>query len=538
MMNIISFLSLTIILSIYSFWLNVGKNLSSGDWPYLFLQNIQVFKIPTEPPFLWLEPYYQVTAKLGVQFFSLPWEVVEKIFWFIPFLTISLISSYFFLKYLSKQFEINGKESIIFISLGCLIFTTNTHILMLVGGGQMGVAIAYSLIPAVLQRILAIIDNSKFSKKDCILSSIILAIQLMFDPRIFLLSMLIVFLYILFRFKDFNKIILKRIIFVLALVVFMNLFWILPNFGYFNTEYKSAIDAANASYLSFATFSNSISLFHPNWPENIFGKIGFMKSEFIVLPILAFLSLFFVIKNKTILFFAFLGLFGAFFAKGTNPPFGDLYVWLSNFPGFSIFRDPTKFYVLVVVSYMVLIPLSINYLLGWFKSKLQSKIQNYGTILFSLLFLAYWLFLIRPAVLGQLGGTFKPHDVPSEYINLKNFLNTQPEFVKTLWVPSVERFGFNSRMKPAISAMEIFGVSSISGVLDKFDKLDVKKQLMDEEIKFVIVPYDYLEEIFLTDRKYDINPYIDAISRLRNISWLQEIENNNFGRIKIFKVSY
>lgn len=533
----------------YSPWFEITKTLSSGDWPYLFLENIQAFKIPTEPPFLWLEPYYQLTAKLGVQVFSLAWEVAEKIFWFYPFLTVSLVSSYLFLKYLSEYLKIDRNNSLIFISLGSLIFMTNTYILMLVGGGQMGVAMSYSLLPLVILVFFKIIQNLELKIKNLLIGSLILGIQLMFDPRIFLLSIFIIFLYILFTFEKFNTIILKRIFLALTLTVILNLFWILPNFGYFNTEYKSAIDAANASFLSFATFSNSISLLHPNWPENIFGKIGFMKPEFITLPILAYMSLFFLtikqFNNKTILFFAFLGLFGAFLAKGTNPPFGELYMRLSDVPGFSIFRDPTKFYVLVVVSYMVLVPLSIYGFTDWFNtkfkmqsSKLQFKIQNYTLVLFSLLLVSYHLFLIRPAVFGQLTGTFKPHAVPKEYVYLKDFLSTQPEFTKTLWVPTVERFGFNSRTRPAISAMEIFGASSASGVLDQFDKTGVRKQLEDEEIKYIVIPDDYLKEIFIADRKFHDKLYIKTIDKLKSIDWLSEVRNHNFGKIKAFKVSY
>jgi len=521
------FFVIVVILIIYFPWFNLNNTLSSGDWPYLYPENIESFSFQTRTPFLWLDPYYQLTAKLGVQFLSLSWELVEKIFWFWPFLTISVASSYLFLKYLAKELGINNNP-IIFTSFGSLIFTTNTYILMLTGGGQMGVSMAYSMTPLVLFYLMKLINLSNTTNpnfKFLIVTWLVLAVQLMFDPRIFLLSILIIFLYILFNLENFNTKIFKRIILVLILTITANLFWILPNFVYFNTEYKSAIDAANASYLSFATFSNSISLLHPNWPENIFGKIGFMKSEFIILPILAFLPL--LLKpNRAVLFFSFLGLFGAFFAKGTNPPFGELYEWLSNFPGFSIFRDPTKFYVLIVVSYIVLIPLSLH--------KLSDKVSSIKFRIFIIAFLVFWMILIHPALLGHLTGTFEPHEVPKEYIVFKDFLNVQPENTKTLWVPSIERFGFNSRNMPAISSMELFGASSIFGVLDKFDKPEIKEQLIDEEVKYIIVPDDYMMEIFITDRKYDDKLYIDTVNKLRSTVWLYEVKS--FGKIKVFEM--
>ena len=518
-------LTLIVTLSvIYHSWFSITKTLSSGDWPYLFLQNIQTFQIPIESPFLWLEPYYQITAKIGVEVFSLSWEITEKIFWFYPFLAISLFSSFIFFKYLAKQLGIDN--SLIFVSLGSLIFLTNTYILMLVGGGQMGVAIAYTLVPLVFLRMIKI---SASKTRGLIFSSLILAVQLMFDPRIFALTIISGFIY-LFLFGESKRFDFKiRTIVIVAVSVLINSFWILPNLVFFRSEYTTTANAITSDFLSFANFSNSISLLHPNWPENIFGKIGFMKPEFIVLPILAFGSLLFVKKNKVTLFFAFLGLLGGFFAKGTNPPFGELYRWLSGVPGFMIFRDPTKFYVWVILAYSVLIPFTLL--------ELSKKISSIKYYVLCILFLGFWLILIHPAVFGKLTGTFKPHVVPVEYINLKDFLNKDSEN-STLWVPEVERFGFSSKNHPAISSLGFFETNSLSGVLKKIEMPETKSKLKELDIKYVIVPFDYLKEFFLTDRKYDEKLYKQTVAKLKGVTWLSEEKNGKFGMIEVFKVSY
>ena len=65
-------------------------------------------------------------------------------------------------------------------------------------------------------------------------------------------------------------------------------------------------------------------------------------------------------NNGAIIFFALLGLVGAFLAKGASPPFSEINSWLfQNFPGMNMFRDSTKFYSLIALSYSVLIPFSI-----------------------------------------------------------------------------------------------------------------------------------------------------------------------------------
>ena len=72
--------------------------------------------------------------------------------------------------------------------------------------------------------------------------------------------------------------------------------------------------------------------------------------------------IFFLKSNKRkIVFFAFLGLTGSFLAKGMNGPFGEAYAFLFKyFPGFVMFRDPTKWYLLVILSYSILIPFVLS----------------------------------------------------------------------------------------------------------------------------------------------------------------------------------
>ena len=220
-----------------------------------------------------------------------------------------------------------------------------------------------------------------------------------------------------------------------------------------------------------------------------------MKPEFLVLPILAYASLLFLsnskfqipnskqiqnskfqiqksfaaqqLNNKTILFFAFLGLVGAFFAKGVNAPFSELNSWIFEYvPGMNLFRDPTKFYLLISISYSVLIPFSIGRIYAWFSSHTKFSIFNFQFsnkpqffnfqncfLLFAFCFL---LFLIRPAVFGQLGGTFVRFELPVEYVKLKDFLHREPGFFRTLWIPRQHRFSYYSLTNVPVEAEPLF----------------------------------------------------------------------------------
>jgi len=264
-------------------------------------------------------------------------------------------------------------------------------------------------------------------------------------------------------------------------------------------------------FFSFADFSHSLSLLHPNWPENIFGKVYFLKPEFLILPIIAFSALLFT-KNKTILFFSSLVLLGSFLAKGANPPFGQMNIWLfQNFPGMVMFRDPTKWYLLIALSYSILIPYALKEISKYFKFAI-------------ILFVLYFIYLINP-----ISGQIKIHQVPQEYVQLKNFLDSQKTFSRTLWIPQWQRFGYFSNLHPAIGREELLK----GNAKKQISQLD-QSLLKDSSIKYVIVPYDSKGEIFLKDRRYDNKSYQETVADIRKIRWLKEVDG--FGKIGVFEV--
>lgn len=162
--------------------------------------------------------------------------------------------------------------------------------------------------------------------------------------------------------------------------------------------------------------------------------------------------------------------------------------------------------------------------------------KKYIPQIFVLFIVAYLLFLIRPAILGQLGGTFQPHQIPQEYVQLGQFLNKQQQFSRTLWVPVPQRFGFYSYQHPAVSAEDYFRVASVSGVLNMLQMPSAEKSLQDAGIRYVIVPYDSEGEIFLKDRKYNESLYQSAVQHVQNISWLKPLPK--MGKIAIFEVPH
>lgn len=161
----------------------------------------------------------------------------------------------------------------------------------------------------------------------------------------------------------------------------------------------------------------------------------------------------------------------------------------------------------------------------------------------------FFLWLLRTAFLGQLGGTFWAQKVPEEYVILKVFLYRQKEEFAVLWIPKQPRFGFYSKTHPAISVsdwieddkcLEPFCSLKITNFNreyfschrnEKCFPADVSfltnpksiEELKKLNVKYLVIPYDSEEEIFLYERKYDAEARKKLEDFLDTLPWLNKI---------------
>lgn len=542
------------------FYLNV---ISSGDFSFISASRLQdVSLMPYAwgwnlavgglgafvSPFSWLH-YAEAIPLFFAKSFSLNWSLVERIFYFYPLLiTLIVIPSFVFKKFFPKSK---------FAFFSTLIFSLNTYILMLIGGGQIFISLSYAIAPLVFYLFFVSFNQKKLSLS--FLTGLALSLQVMLDLRIAYVTIFAFLLYLLFNI-DFSKKFLLRIVYCLGvpfLITFLlNSYWIIPtlvlrtnplyDLGQIYTSFGAV------KFFSFATLENTISLLHPNWPENLFGKVSFMRPEFLIIPILAYSSLFFI-KNeerkikKYIVFFAILGLLGAFLAKGANDPFGFIYIWMfDHIPGFIMFRDPTKWYLLIAISYSILIPFTIGkiyeYLGNLKRFSVFSLFNNINPRLkilnpkniFLFAVIIYLLFLINPALFGKLSGAFKSTVIPSDYIKLEKYLSSDKNFYRVLWFPVVQRFGYYSNLHPAMPAREFFKEADDKLLVEKFKQKETQRTLTNSSVKYIIIPYDSQGEIFLKDRKYNNNLYLFTLEQLKPTPWLKNVRQ--IGKIYIFEI--
>ena len=275
-------------------------------------------------------------------------------------------------------------------------------------------------------------------------------------------------------------------------------------------------------------------MLHPNWPENLFGRVHFMRPEFLIIPILAFIPLLLKkAKNeKKIIIVTLIALTGIFLAKGVNDPFGIVYIlFLKYIPGFSMFRDPTKFYIPIALCFSLLIPLGLE-ILSIRLSKIKFIKDMSVTITF-FIFIAFWIIILLPLINGTVGGIFKLKSLPNEYINYKNFITQQPEFFRTLWIPQIQRYGYFSNNHPAIGRSEIFHNQTLKGMIKELEAPDMEQKLSDLSVKYIVIPFDPYGEIFVDDGKFDKKQYDLVLKSIEKISYLSKYKS--FGSIVIFK---
>lgn len=546
---------LTVLILIYGRWF-IHREIIGGDWPYIF--NNVISSLPIFPP-SWssthgnglggtiltysLDSYLFLGAWIFTNLFHLPWQVIYKICWFGLFFVFSVGSSI----YAYKVFFPRSK--LLYALICSLIYTSNTFILMVTGGGQMGVALSYATFPLVVSFFVQVIKQKKIISKSLFLLSIIFGINILLDVRIAYLAVIACFLYWILCLLSEKKLIffyrsLIKIAVAFVGAIGLNMFWLLPvaivHENSLNALGDAYVSAAAVRFFSFAKFEYSFSLLHPNWPENIFGKVNFLRPEFLILPLIAFASIFFIkrvskeLKNQnvSVAFLILLALLGIFLGKGAQEPFGDFYIFLfEKFPGFEFFRDSIKFYTLIALSYSLLIP----FVLHTYQEKIAYKLKRLEVLSFLIPFgfIIFWCYLISPVFKNQLTGTFVSHEVPNEYIGLNNFLSSQPDFFRVLWIPRQSRFTSGTNIHPSMEAQPLFNAKNTDQIIKALQKNNSIDLLSKLSVKYIAIPYDSLGEIFVKDRKYDNATYEQAISDVKNIQYLTPVEA--FGKIAVFQ---
>lgn len=493
-----------------------------------FFQGDAPFYFDSQLPFLGLFPrvflpeyalglnvvyrlWYDYPIQLFINFLhtiGFSWFIIDKFLWF-GLIFLGVFSLYKFLSsYFSRWLSI----------VGILIYLVNTYSILILSGGQLGIFASYAISPFVLHLYFRTIEGNRKGLSNLIANGFAFAGLLMCDLRIAVIVFTVIALYAIYsnfltRMAISVRVsILLNFFWTILISLLAHAYWIIPMVFFpsiQNSLGETYTSLGMVKFLSVADFSHTISLLHPNWPENLFGKTYFMQPEFLLLPIIASFSIFFVSKRKqrintNIPFFLGLLFFGAFLSKGLLEPMGGVFGWaFEHVPGFVLFRDPTKFYILVALGYSVLIP----YVLDGIRRRLESNANRgyLGIIGKStlLLFIIYWVFTIRFLFLGSVSGNLNPKPIPEIYRDFAQYLSEDVKFSRVLWIPLADKPVFSSPLHPIITFQDLYGTSSASGKILQIPQKEFKEKISEAGIGYIGVPFDIERKVFLRNYSYD-----------------------------------
>ena len=167
-------------------------NLLLGDFRFFWPENIKFFAhVPyawdsslntgigiSSINTIWITSFLNLTSFFS--YLGIPWFIINLVFWIIPALLIAFLGAFFLFRNIISK-------NIVYSLLSGIIFTTNTYFLTIFLGGQQGVAFAYALMPLVFLTFINLLRNTNL--RSSIIFSLALSLQLLFDPRFFLLTL-------------------------------------------------------------------------------------------------------------------------------------------------------------------------------------------------------------------------------------------------------------------------------------------------------------------------------------------------------------
>lgn len=371
--------------------------------------------------FLWLSPLMFLYGSLH-KFFGLSSDLILRLIFYIPSLVFSIFGAYVFSKGLGFS------KIVSFFTV--LFYVFNTYLILLIDGGQVGVALAYGLFPFSLYYLTNFVRRN--DDKNFIKALIFTFLCGLADPRICIISFFTSFVWGVFEKKTKGLI---GLLLVLSCWIALNLFWIYPL-------------VVNFSLVTTSTSQNTLEWFNlffvysPHWPENLFGNTPKPPLYFIFLPVVSLVAV--VLSKKARIIMA-LVVIVSLCALSTN--------LLVKLPFGFAFRDATKFFAPLT--------LFVGLLIGIFIDSLSKKIKILHTFFLAVALYVYILFLISPAIFSKMNFVLSNRTQSPELVQINNVLERDETFFRSVWVPERNPVTFEVKSKPAVDGFEVASFAPI-----------------------------------------------------------------------------
>ena len=522
-------------------WFKPSTTLSSGDWLFFSDEVVKQlwrswatwitfghfgFSNP-QISFYFFKSIWSVISHLGFSF-----NVATIITFFIPIAILGFVSPYILFKNL---FQDN------FIAFIASLFYGTTTPFLVRQTAHLPIAFVYALTPLVLNFFILSINQNRFSYWLIFVS--LFSISFFYEPRITLIVLLILIIYF---FIDPGKIkkYLKNAIVSSVILIGFNSFWLLPTF--LTSIFDNISILKNRGLFGDWLFDlpHSIALYESSWTGK-YPNMQFVKQPilwyFWIVPIFITISLF--IKNKhakeKLLFFWVISLIGILLTKQTSAPFTNLYGWLyDNFSAFGLYREASKFFLLTALGYSGLLGYSLLFTRDFFY-----KINMKGLFsVISLIIISLSLWNTKPLLTKEFRTLFISKNIPNDYFIVKQFILNQPDYFRTLWVPTNSRWSFfidNHPVAGVVTIADYWNKIINPGFLESLPlfKYSFSNQLLDlVSAKYIFIPLqDKLNDddfFSIYGKRQPLIDYLDKLTYLKKINiGTKEIvayENKNY----------
>lgn len=449
------------IVIVYHGWFLPGA-ITYGDWGYYTAARMHDFwPIPTlwdsssgfgganilAGPLFPLLFLHGLLNQLGADF-----ALSERLIWIFPGLLGGALVTYA----LAFAFFSSRLAGVI----GALFMVFNSYIAVIMVGGQFTVSGGYFLMPLSLLLFYRTLCHLSLGR--LALVSICIVTQVMYDLRSTYLTMGFLLLFTFYYSLAQRRVTVMLRAFwragitlavVGVVVVFAHAFWLLPSHYAEKLALPAGYDSLGWVHtLSYMQVGHGLALFHPFWSQQSTSPhVAPVEPVFFVLPLLIFAPLLRRRVTYAELFLCSLALLAVFFVKGANPPAGFAYDWLFvHLPGFSAYRDPSKFYQPLALAYALLLSRAATVLplpslthLATLRAltRLTLPVASLGLV----------LVLVLPVATPPQWGTLTPVRVPVQFDQFDQFLDQQHTFSRVLWASGADRFVVSTASHPFLN---------------------------------------------------------------------------------------
>ncbi len=377
--------------------------------------------------------FFPFLAVWGVMFvWDFPFSVVEKATFFAPIGLFLVLAPFFLSLRLHRRID---------VALIVALFYSTTSFGL---GAVPPIHFVYAFAPLLLLLLIYALEKNRIA--NWLLFAIAYSVAVSYEIRISYIVLMILIPYAIFLAPRPLREYVKPVSLLLLIGLALNAYWWVPMLFLrfqINTLFERILFGT-----SFFDVSHALTIVRYSWMPQ-----GYSSGFFLipvpwylwVVPLVAFSPLLYRKQTyrRHVLFFSVAALIGIFLTKEIATPLPSVYQWLyDNFPGFGVFREASKFFLVTSLAYAAL----IGYALLMIREQVRGMFGRgvYRGLLLVFAGIACWHManFFNPASFGNGEAKAMPEDYRIFNQYLTEHTNRQD---RVLWVPRAPRWAISPR---------------------------------------------------------------------------------------------